>query len=1184
LKIIVLLHLLVMLVGCNSELASLSPLRKTRIKITPTLPTSVTAYSIMLWGSNADGSAFSRIVEQDKVSTFIFPNGSVTLYAMAWSGINLTGDVYCSTTPAALTGPDQDLTLALTNDDCDVPHFRAAALSGTTPKTLGTLKVQWCETLTNLTSGTDECTDDLASVNRKEARGHAMSYRFVIPTFDKTNSRYSLRSDSITSACIKGSPAAGSELKGLAEGLTALIPSGDGSSTPFYISLETFQGSSTCDSSSHGVKAITFKNGIQKNDSSAKYFAEGAVAHKLYVKLNEADLCTTVAKSKTFAGGDGSRGAPYLICNSDQFYNTQTTRTSSFKLLSDIDLTKNYYSKTTLPNIPDGLTCLEKGSNFFPLGYELTCSAGVETFATSDFDGGGKTLTGLRIKMAGKDFVGLYTKKNGGEIRRLNLKDITIQGQSNVGALAGVSNTMIRNIKGDSIFVSASGASAGSLAGLNSLTPSPCEFRDIRLEKLSVSSTSYAGGLLGQSSSCDFYNSSLSGYIFSAASYAGGVTSNILNGTIKNVSFEGYVKGTSYVGGLAGDLFNSIVTENYVQADILGSHTGAGVYAGGLIGFTNATPTATSYVTDNYFFGQLDHYCQAVPATDCSISNIIGDPGLWGAGSLSSNYYVSTNATSGRSALDTGTSRAHSLFFSTAAAWPAAFSLSNTDLPRLPHEIATHPCRTTSLATETVATQVAAGLGTRANPVSICNFSQLKDMQANASHATKSYKLLSFILGTEEVDPSTLSFSGVLDGNNKAIIRLAVRGLASTDVAWWKSIGPDGVMKNLYFIDARIIDSTNNAATTALVAKTNFGELNAVHTLTTRSLPGAVGEHSLYVHTNAGTIKNSYINGTATVRQNVAGVMYVNQGTFEDSWASSYLGCNFGVSCNNMSGLTIDNQGTVRRVELLSSVIDQTAFAANSNFSFLAIKNTGTIEDIHILPSSKLFSKTQAIHGIVAENRATGTVRRIYNEGRVRVANSGLPSLNPITSADYLNGATNTVGFNVGAASHIAYKYIPRWGYPSQYGAGPQTVMGPTECKHDVSGNLPPAWESTMITGLFTRFGIMVYDEGEPYLFTRIPVFGAGTTTMYAYDAAPCSMGGGNPIPYFVPFDVFNGAGQINQSESLMYSTFSTWSGVLDITLDPSPVQDYEYDKVNGISSSKPVWIFDTTNSLRLYH
>ncbi len=279
----------------------------------------------------------------------------------------------------------------------------------------------------------------------------------------------------------------------------------------------------------------------------------------------------------------------------------------------------------------------------------------------------------------------------------------------------------------------------------------------------------------------------------------------------------------------------------------------------------------------------------------------------------------------------------------------------------------------------------------------------------------------------------------------------------------------------------------------------------------------------------------------------------------------------------------MENYGTIGRLELVSNIIESAVNAGSSDLSFIAKKNFGLIEDIHIKAESRINSRHKAVHA-VAQNRSGGTVQRIYNEGRVFVSSGELPATASLSEVDYLDGATNTVGYSYGSVSQIAYKFIPRWSFNSQYGFPSYTALSANECQFDGSGGMPPVWETAMSSPtLFNRFGLMVSDIAPTYLFTRPAFFTPGFDTFYLYDNAACSFGAGNPTVYFVPFDQQGGTGLISQAQSQMYSTFSTWDGISDVTGDDMPTHQYRYEKILGLNPTRPVWLFDTTNSLRFF-
>lgn len=1191
-----LIILLLFVVGCNSEYAQLSAINKTRIKITATLPSGITADKIMLWGKNANGNQFARVIEAGDEETFIFDNGAMTLYAIAWTAPNLTGDVYCGTQPNTLSGPDINLNLALTNADCDRPYFKGTTTL-TTPVTLGDAKVEWCEAVTNITGVADKCTDELANASRKEARGHAMSYRYVLKTFDKSKNKYSFRSDEISSVCLTGTPNAGTPSDGLAISIGSQIPIGDGSTTPFYLTLETFPGDWSCGDSTHGKISTVFQNGLIKNSTTTKYFQD-VNFHKIFVRMSGAEVCNAKTNAQTFAGGNGMTLSPYLICNPTQFYNMHTTRTSSFKLMSDIDLAPYYYGLTTLPNIPNGLTCLKKGSNFIPLGYDFgTCSYSAEGFFSGDFDGGGKTIKGMKINMPDSQLIGLYTRKFGGEIRRVKFENASVKGQSSVGVIAGGTQVMMRDIHLDKVNVESTLSNAGGLAGSSTAHPNNCAFKNILMTNSTV--TGYLGsigGIISSSDSCEFNYISVSGIVKSTVSgTVGGIAGSISNSIVNETSFEGVVSGFAMVGGITGNHYNSQVLHNKVIGNVQVTSTGSDGRAGGLIGYTNGVPSvASSYVLENYFFGQITQNCLAVTPTDCGIGNIVGDPGGWGAGDFSTNLYTLSNSTSGKSPIVSGTNITASAFYNLATVFPAAF-IKTGDIPRLSHEMYAgitdmrHPCQKTPSAYLSVADQIAAGRGTsESNPISVCNFYQFKDMRTSALNASKFYKFLSPILVTEGIPYIATEFTGQIDGNGQSLIRMQLTGaIAAYPIAWWNSIGATGVIKNLTIVDTRLTD-VGPASSTAVIATTNNGTIDSVYAVGTSTVPMSGGEHSLFVHTNNGTIKNSYVGGYGTITNQMAGVAFNNTGFIQDSIFNSAFSCTWGVDCHRVAGISINNSGTIRRNEVTSTIEDSSAPVGASDFMFVSVFNTGTIEDIQIQPTSRIVSKGYAAHGIVRENSSTGIIQRVYNEGSVAVFNGSLPAVAPfgtLGDSDFIEGASGGVGYSYpgGSVSNIAYTKIGRWSYPSQYGYVSRTPMVGS-CQYILSGDLPASWETAMTTAsLYGRFGLMVSQNEAPFFFVSTPsLFPAANDTFLVDDAIPCSMSPGNPTAYFWPYDYRSGADLIQSYQRFVWATFSGWSGAYNITVDDTVYHQYKYNEANGITGTKPIWIFDTTNSMRL--
>lgn len=1179
-RIIALLAFMMMLFGCNSENAALSPIKKTRIHAKIILPSGVSPSNMMLFGKSTDGSRIARVMNSLEES-FILPSGSWTLYSIVWSGANLQGDVYCETVPAELQGPDLPVELVLTNNDCDQSHFRGSTTQVGAPlKNFGNVNIEWCEALGKINLSTDQCNDNLDNNFRREARGHAMSYRYSIKAYDFHKGKLSFHSDSIYTSCLSGLPPVGGILKGLADSFVSNLPIGDGSSTPFYISLEAYPGSTSCNPTSHGMRTVNFEHGIQKNSQATKYLVDGTAVHKLYLKMNSEEICQDSSLTQTFAGGDGSRGSPYLICNVKQFYNMYNSPTSSFKLLSDIDLSKYYLGKTALPNISTTLPCLEKGSNFYPLGYGDDCQPSNETFSGNDFDGGGKTIKGLRILMAGKDKVGLYMAKNSGEIRRLKISDAKIRGRSIVGVLAGRTGATFRDIMTNTTVVESSGDYVGGIAGSNAFA-STCLFSNIRTEKNYVIATgSFVGGILGQSNSCDYSQISVSGFVSGGQSPTGGIAGNLTDGAMEKVSFDGFVRGLVNVGGLTGDFLNSSITTSYMNGIVVATTLGTGVRAGGLVG--KATGGS---LQNSYFFGHIEHTCSSND-NNCRISNIVGETD-WSLASQTSNSYTNASVTN-LSATGGGTQRDNAEFFDLSASWPAGFVTSAYDLPRLAHEVTVsssfdlrHPCRSTPFSATSVANQISNGRGTPDKPVTLCTFGQLKDMQLNNMHTEKSYKLGSYILATENFAASTKTFSGTLDGDLHAIVSMRVEGNSGQQVSWWSAIGTSGSIKNLFLFNNEIDDPSSNASTTSMLATINYGLIDRVYSYYGITSPGTAGEHSFAVNTNYGTIANSQFTGTVFLNNDFAGVAYYNYGTIEDTRVSLYAYCFAAPNeCFGATGMTIENTSIIRRNEIIMYLYDYSDDPISANFSFVTLFNSGLIEDIHI-KESYIQSMNPVTHAVAVHNNPDGIIRRVYNEGRVRVAEYGLPNIAPTTQAHFTNSVSSVVGFSEGFIEKFKYRHEPRWTYPQGYGEPTRDDLG-AECRYTTGAPLVGAWEAT-ITAQYERFGIMGAYDDPPFKLTRAPDFTGAGDVYHSTKIGSCAAPAGSTVVYYVPIDILGGAGYTTLAQSLNWTTFSDWEDAVNISTNQDVIHNYLYGKEIGTNAYKPVWIFDNTNSIRLY-
>ncbi len=633
-----LLLLLLFIIGCNSEIATLTSIRRTPITLTTSNIGTFT--KVLIYGSRAGGSeAFANF--HDTTPPTIdreLINGEWTFYGLAYNSFSIST---CAITTVSVAKVRQYVNLDFSNATCG-----NAVFLGTDPQlnpsmtdiAFSTTRLEFCESVQGITNSDDECTDDLSSVNRKQGRGHASSFRYRLMAFEKTNGVVTTTGNGFDTPCVNSTPSAGS-YRGLSPTQMGFnLPAGDGATTPFLIRMKIYPASTTC---STGTPAtLDLPNGVVSNTSQAKYVIQpGAPAtHKLYLKMAGEEICQGDNLTSEFAGGTGAIESPRLICNANQLYRIfpavpasfGTYAASRYKLLSDVDLTNvtvgaggNYH--------PVWEACVVPGSNFMPIGLTSGCEIPASPLASPEFDGGGKTITGLRMyRTFGK--IGMYGEVANAKIRRINFNNADISGAGFVGIVAGQSyNSEIRSINSVNGRVASNLANVGSLVG----KAQGGRFTDIVITGANIGGTSSVGGLVGHaiysgSSSVTITGAFVQGSVSATTdfSYVGGLVgqygSNGILSTLSNSRFSGSVTGNRIVGGLVGVGTSLRIEHSYSNAYILSqapdlNQTGglAGLYSGRL-----ASGSAGIY--SSLFFGSIENYC-TIESTSCLIATIVGN-------------------------------------------------------------------------------------------------------------------------------------------------------------------------------------------------------------------------------------------------------------------------------------------------------------------------------------------------------------------------------------------------------------------------------------------------------------------------------------------------------------------------------------------------------------------------------
>jgi filamentous hemagglutinin family protein len=267
--------------------------------------------------------------------------------------------------------------------------------------------------------------------------------------------------------------------------------------------------------------------------------------------------------------------------------------------------------ETTGPATLQGMAAMANLSGYFALGSDFSAAAtatwnpdgsgGFYGFApigsTAGFggvlDGLGHVVDHITVNRLSDTNVGLFATVNAtGDVgvRNIGLTNISINGNANVGGLAGLNYGAIANSYATGSVIG-TGNSFGILVG-----NSNGSIINSHAMGSIVSGGQYLGGLVGYNDAYgtvenSYANVDITGY------YIGGLV-GYNGGSIANSYAIGNITGSgSYVGGLAGSSGGPI-SNSYASGSV---SSASGVNIGGLVGEGNSTST----ISDSYFTGSV---------------------------------------------------------------------------------------------------------------------------------------------------------------------------------------------------------------------------------------------------------------------------------------------------------------------------------------------------------------------------------------------------------------------------------------------------------------------------------------------------------------------------------------------------------------------------------------------------
>jgi hypothetical protein len=191
------------------------------------------------------------------------------------------------------------------------------------------------------------------------------------------------------------------------------------------------------------------------------------------------------------------------------------------------------------------------GIDWQPIGTNINPFLGV-------FDGNGHTLSNLNINRPNEDRVGMFGV-NGGTVKNLVLENATVEGQDNVGILAGLNHNSIFNVSVINTHELIGRYQVGGLVGFNN---SGVIQSSSSMGAETLTGAINVGGLVGQNAGIVRLSYSTNDVIATSTT-AGGLAGMMISGTLEQSYSTGNVSGNTTSGGFVGYLEGGIIRNCY---------------------------------------------------------------------------------------------------------------------------------------------------------------------------------------------------------------------------------------------------------------------------------------------------------------------------------------------------------------------------------------------------------------------------------------------------------------------------------------------------------------------------------------------------------------------------------------------------------------------------------------------
>lgn len=757
--------------------------------------------------------------------------------------------------------------------------------------------------------------------------------------------------------------------------------------------------SSTCTASGGTAAAQT---GSFINDGSAIKFG-------IIIPSHEVDVCTAERIYGRFAGGDGTPGRPYLICNANQFNNIDNDSVlmgKSFELVNDLDF--NLATNSNCPMYGIAVNMNPIGGGIDPASNPPCMPIGSQFLFTGTFDGRGHAIKFARIRNGGLQGSGLFYTLSGATVKNISIIGSEFGVNSSLGALAGYCT----NSTVDMIFIEDTriegeddgngNAYAGGLLGQSN----GCIVSNIYAYDTEVEGRgSYVGGIVGSTSGGSFTDVDFFGRVESRpdccapGTYVGGIAGKSQS-TINKAVVQGSIKGGSQIGGIAGagSTATHIITNSYVFAhlesdfNLQGTDPG-NVFLGGIVGNTNLGETRY-----NYFMGSISHQCKLDNLASCRIGTYAGmtTSTTMLTGANNQNYTQSEYSINNAGSLGghNGTPIPWADFKN--ASHPNAFGSFDFatvwthisgDIPRLARQDL--ECEQ-AINLASVPDQITAGRGANYdNAIRICNVDQMKQIKSNVNKIYRVAENFSLFGYLDSDAPA--AFSGEFWGDDYTLFGGAISA-TNTTYGIFKDTTSSAKISDLTIAGFQNLSSGYN--TQGALVGVNQGLIYDVSVLGAH-VEGSTGVGLIAgINGENGVIKSVHVSGVVKGYNQVGGVagknIYASNKSGQILKAKSFVelipsspasqraggvvGENFGNMDQVMSGSKVMDNGT--------EYFDAVGGIAGKNLYDGGSTSLGTITNAAYSGYGDLRVKSATyVGGIVGVNE--GPIDKTVSEGRV---------------------------------------------------------------------------------------------------------------------------------------------------------------------------------------------------------